>query len=182
MKDTVDRVLSVIVAVAAITVAGVAVHREFGGPSRPAARVPVPTAPVFMSDWRSLLPSAIIAGRNNAEVTIVEFSDLECPFCRRLNDALHSIRRRFGDSVAVAFIHLPISSHRFARPAARAFGKCMALSDTLSSVEAGVRMAHKIGVLGTPTVLVNGWRYSTPPSEDELAGAIARILSGKSAY
>jgi protein-disulfide isomerase len=58
----------------------------------------------------------------------------------------------------------------------------MALSDTLSSVEAGVRMAHKIGVLGTPTVLVNGWRYSTPPSEDELAGAIARILSGKSAY
>jgi protein-disulfide isomerase len=53
-------------------------------------------------------------------VTIVEFSDFECPFCRQVQDTLKQIVERFPDEVRVVFKHLPSDGHRNSFAAARA--------------------------------------------------------------
>ena len=53
-------------------------------------------------------------------VTIVEFSDFECPFCRDVQPTLKQILDRYGKSVRLIFKHLPLEGHRNSVPAARA--------------------------------------------------------------
>ena len=53
-------------------------------------------------------------------VTIVEFSDFECPFCRQVQDTLKQILERYGGEVRLVFKHLPSEGHRNSLPAARA--------------------------------------------------------------
>ncbi len=55
-----------------------------------------------------------------ADVTIVEFSDFECPFCRQAHPILGRVAREHSDRVAFAFKHYPLSMHEYARAAARA--------------------------------------------------------------
>jgi protein-disulfide isomerase len=47
-------------------------------------------------------------GPANAPVTIIEFSDFQCPFCSRVNPTLARLRDRFGDSIRIVFRDLPI--------------------------------------------------------------------------
>jgi protein-disulfide isomerase len=53
-------------------------------------------------------------------VTIVEFSDFECRFCRDVQPALKQILERYGNEVRLVFKHLPLEGHRNAVPAAQA--------------------------------------------------------------
>jgi protein-disulfide isomerase len=53
-------------------------------------------------------------------VTIVEFSDYECPFCRQVQGVLKQIMERYGGEVRLVFKHLPSEGHRNSLPAARA--------------------------------------------------------------
>jgi predicted DsbA family dithiol-disulfide isomerase/PHD/YefM family antitoxin component YafN of YafNO toxin-antitoxin module len=57
-------------------------------------------------------------GSPGAAVTIVEFSDFECPFCRDAQPALKQIVER--RDVRLIFKHLPLEGHRNSLPAARA--------------------------------------------------------------
>ena len=59
-------------------------------------------------------------GATKAAVTIVEFSDFECPFCRQVQDTLRQINERYGADVRLVFKHLPSEGHRNSLPAARA--------------------------------------------------------------
>ena len=58
-------------------------------------------------------------GLDSAKVSIVEFSDFQCPFCGRVNPTLERIQKEYGDSVRIVFKHLPLSIHSKA-PAAHA--------------------------------------------------------------
>jgi protein-disulfide isomerase len=60
-----------------------------------------------------------VKGGENAKVTIVEWSDFQCPFCRRVTPTLEQIHETYGDQVRVVFRHLPLSIHSKA-PAAHA--------------------------------------------------------------
>ncbi len=52
---------------------------------------------------------AQIEGSPNAKVMIAEFSDFQCPFCKRwTDDYLGSLRPRLGNDIALAFLHFPI--------------------------------------------------------------------------
>ena len=53
--------------------------------------------------------NAAIKGSPDAAVVIVEFSDFQCPFCRRwYDDTFPEIDRQIGDDVALVFLHFPI--------------------------------------------------------------------------
>ena len=57
---------------------------------------------------------------NDALVTIVEFSEFQCPFCKRGDATLSEVVKEYGDKVRVVFKHLPLPFHNKAEPAAQA--------------------------------------------------------------
>ncbi len=59
-------------------------------------------------------------GKDTAVVTIVEFSDFQCPFCNRVNPTLKQIKENFADDVRFVFRQLPLPFHKQAKPAAKA--------------------------------------------------------------
>lgn len=63
-------------------------------------------------------------GDPKAPVTIVEYSDFECPVCRNLHDTLRNILPNYGSKVRVVFKDFPLEQlHPWARTAAIA-GRC----------------------------------------------------------
>lgn len=86
-----------------------------------------PTAPTaaktFWSDAASPIPvtsSDPMRGERDALVTIVVFSDLQCPFCGRLETTLETVRERYGRDVRVIWKNQPLPFHQNAKPAAEA--------------------------------------------------------------
>ncbi|HXU63674.1 MAG TPA: thioredoxin domain-containing protein [Polyangia bacterium] len=61
-----------------------------------------------------------IKGPPNAKVTIVEFSDFQCPFCGRVIPTLQQIEKNYANDVRVVFMHNPLPFHQNAEPAAEA--------------------------------------------------------------
>lgn len=59
-------------------------------------------------------------GPKNAPVTIIEFSDYECPFCKRAEPAVAEVLKNYGDKVRLVFRHFPLPMHKNATPAAEA--------------------------------------------------------------
>jgi protein-disulfide isomerase len=57
-------------------------------------------------------------GPASAKVTIVEFSDFQCPFCGRVWPTLQRIRAEYGDDVRLVFKHMPLGIHAHAEDAA----------------------------------------------------------------
>ncbi|MCH7758990.1 DsbA family protein [Patescibacteria group bacterium] len=70
-----------------------------------------------------------IRGEFSAPVTIVEFSDFQCPFCRRFHPTLVQILEEYPSQVRWVYKHFPIDSiHNQARPSAEA-SECAAEQD-----------------------------------------------------
>jgi protein-disulfide isomerase len=59
-------------------------------------------------------------GPENAKVTIVEFSDFQCPYCAQAHETVHQLRERYPDQVRIVFRHFPLAFHEHARLAAQA--------------------------------------------------------------
>jgi protein-disulfide isomerase len=55
-----------------------------------------------------------------AQVTIVEFSDFECPYCGRAHPIVQQVLNEFEGRVRVVFKNFPLSAHPHAMSAARA--------------------------------------------------------------
>ncbi len=104
--------------ICAVVSTGIVVRREFFPPAQhsPAALTP----PVAVSHWEKYLTGGHRLGPANAKLTIVEFVDFECPFCKQLalGPLRHSMQRH--PDMAVIIRQRPMPYHRFAYPAARA--------------------------------------------------------------
>jgi protein-disulfide isomerase len=61
-----------------------------------------------------------VKGPANAKVTIFEFSDFQCPFCKRGADNLEQVVKAYPNDVKLVFKNLPLAMHPEAMPAAKA--------------------------------------------------------------
>jgi len=75
-----------------------------------------PEAPVVDVE----LGDAPVTGNSKGKVTIVEFSDFECPFCGRAAKTVEDLRKEYGSKVKFAFKHFPLPFHKNAKPASLA--------------------------------------------------------------
>ena len=141
-------------------------------------------------------------GSPNAPVTIVEYSEFQCPFCARAQGTIKELKEKYGDKLRFAFMNYPISRHKQARPAALAAlaadrqGKFWPFHDLLferqkrlkeeqelfteiatelhlnlaqwktdmgdealqEHIKKDTLQSRKVGVRGTPTFFINGYR------------------------
>jgi protein-disulfide isomerase len=92
---------------------------------------PAPSVPSAYEDPSGAQPSAPraplvavdeskdhIIGAKNAKVTLVEYSDFECPFCKRHESTLREILKAYPNDVRLVYRHYPLSFHPEAMPAA----------------------------------------------------------------
>lgn len=59
-------------------------------------------------------------GPEGAKVTIVEFSDFECPFCSKAEDTVSQVMEKYAGKIHLVFRHFPLSFHANAPKAAEA--------------------------------------------------------------
>ncbi len=59
-------------------------------------------------------------GPDDALVTIVEWSDFQCPYCAKTQPVLAQIRAKYGNAVRIIYRHFPVQGHRNAQLAAEA--------------------------------------------------------------
>ena len=50
-------------------------------------------------------------GPKDAKVTIVQFADFQCSFCRKLEESMAAIRKRYATQVRFVFKHFPMNTH-----------------------------------------------------------------------
>ncbi|QQR44403.1 thioredoxin domain-containing protein [Myxococcus xanthus] len=89
-----------------------------------AAKAPAPgarpRAPISPTVYKVPVNDSPTAGAEDALVTLVEFSDYECPFCSRANGTVKQLQERYGRKLRVVMKHHPLANHPRARPAALA--------------------------------------------------------------
>lgn len=61
-----------------------------------------------------------VRGVASAPITIIEFSDYQCPFCARVNPTLEMVRQTYGDKVKIVFKDFPLPNHPQAPKASEA--------------------------------------------------------------
>lgn len=61
-----------------------------------------------------------VKGPANAKITVVEFSDFQCPFCKRGANTMDELLKAYPNDVRLAFKQLPLPFHNEAMPAAKA--------------------------------------------------------------
>jgi protein-disulfide isomerase len=64
--------------------------------------------------------SSPVRGRADAKVTVVEFSDFQCPACGHAEPTVQAMQKQLGDGVKLVWKNLPLEMHPFARQAAEA--------------------------------------------------------------
>ena len=57
-------------------------------------------------------------GAKNGKITMVEFSDFQCPYCGKNKTTMDQILKDYPNDVTLVFKHFPLSFHPFAKPAA----------------------------------------------------------------
>lgn len=216
-----DRWASASTILAAVVVAGAVVHRALR--HSPPARSPSTAVTQRIPDslWEAATGAGeLVGGTNTSPVTIVEFTDLECPACRGFQPILDALTATRSSDVRVLYVPHPLGYHRFALAAANAaecaaeigalprwiaavfrgqdslvlktwgqfarsagihdtarIARCAIRRDTASRVARGLALGSALGGVGTPTLIVQGLRFSSPPSRQELDAAVDRGLA-----
>ncbi len=65
-------------------------------------------------------PNAPAKGPANAKVVIQEFSDFQCPYCKKVEDSVNEVMKNYGDKVKLVWRNSPLDFHQDAPGAAEA--------------------------------------------------------------
>jgi|APLak6261679142_1056127.scaffolds.fasta_scaffold00202_20 protein-disulfide isomerase len=151
----------------------------------PAPQQPnAPAAPAPAAIRKVDIPSdSPVKGGKNAKVTIVAWSDFQCPFCSRVVPTLKQIEDTYGDSVRVAFRHQPLPFHNNAKIAAEASmaaneqGKFWPMHDKLFANQQALdrasleRYAQELGLdVGKFKAALDSGKFTKRVEEDSAAG------------
>jgi protein-disulfide isomerase len=79
---------------------------------------PGPPAEDFDKVYDIEVGASPVLGKTDAPVTLVEYSDFQCPFCARADPIIKEVQKKYADKVRVIFKHYPLSFHEAARPTA----------------------------------------------------------------
>lgn len=88
----------------------------------------VGTAPAPEADITAVRPvddTDHVRGNANAPLTLIMYSDFECPFCAAFHPTLDQVLEEYGDDVRLVYRHYPLSFHPHAQEAAEA-SECIA--------------------------------------------------------
>ena len=61
-----------------------------------------------------------VKGGTNAKVVIQEFSDFQCPFCKRVEPTAQALEKEYGNKIKIVWRHMPLPFHKNAPLAAEA--------------------------------------------------------------
>jgi protein-disulfide isomerase len=92
---------------------------------------PVPTvqAPEQLQDAANVVPVDLskdhIRGNKNARIALIEYSDMECPYCKAVHPTYKQIIDQYGDKVMWVYRHFPLDFHANAMKQAEA-SECVA--------------------------------------------------------
>lgn len=103
-KDLVGTVTSTTLALCALIITALVVRREFTPRTPGTAQLQTQ-----IDDWRDYSSSGSLIGPANAPITIVVFSDFECPFCAQLAERLQAARKKFPGAISVRFRQMPLT-------------------------------------------------------------------------
>lgn len=94
---------------------------------------PAGTVPAVTADDR-------VEGNRNASVMLVEYSDLECPFCKRNQSTVNQLKEEYGDKIGYVYRHYPLSIHANAQMEAEV-AECVA---NVAGNDAFFTFIHKV--------------------------------------
>jgi protein-disulfide isomerase len=133
-----------------------------------------------------------IRGNKNAKVTLIEYSDFECPFCARFHPTMLKVMEEYGDKVKWVYRHYPLSFHPNAQKAGEA-SECVAkqlgeegfvsFSDKIfeENNKAGGRLSPEIIEEVATSTGVNMTDYKKCLDSGEMAKKVTDSLAGGTA-
>lgn len=61
-----------------------------------------------------------VKGNPSAQISLIIFSDFQCPYCKNISHILNDVQKTHPNDVKIVFKHYPLSIHSYARIAAEA--------------------------------------------------------------
>jgi protein-disulfide isomerase len=93
------------------------------GDTKQAAANPSPS--VAAKKPKAVSSADHIRGNKNAKVTLIEYSDYECPYCKNFEATITEIMNTYSDKIRLVYRHYPLSFHANAEKEAEA-SECVA--------------------------------------------------------
>lgn len=158
---------------------------------QPAAQPPQPT----IGSFRPVTDQDHIRGSKNAKVTVIGYSDLECPFCKKFHPTMQQLLTEFPNDVRWVYRHAPLTQlHSKAPKEAEATecageqGKFWEMTDKIFEVTPAnngldpvelPRLAQQVGVANMPQFqsCLDSGKYAKHV-EDDLADAQIAGMQG----
>lgn len=112
-KEQTVLTLPVAIVVAAVIIGGALFMTRGGQATTPIDTTMPATAVVGAIDLRAVDENDHMLGNPNAKIVMVEYSDLECPFCKAFHKTMHSVLDTYGKNGDTAWVyrHFPLDIH-----------------------------------------------------------------------